>query len=623
MIKKGLLFGLIAVLSAGLLFVGCDNGTTTESGGLQPATPGGLDIDRTVANEEDLKAVLGYPEVDEIAYVLDGSTTFEEGIIIPEGKIVYLLNSSGDIAVLTPATAGLEVRGALVVSENTGLNAASNRRVFLGRNGAIQIQAGGELRTDKLNSVTDLPDQGTAEASVLSRVDYAGGSTLNIGAEPGLSTTVIGTLLNAIPLGRSAAVSVKGPSRLELVAPLTAVKPSDVAAIENVSLERRVSLIPNADELTTTTNLTIPAGAEVTITQNLPQITSLSVAGALTAPRIGDGTAVVSVTVAGTAKLTVTTAIKFDPATSAISGAFNGTAVDGKIPAVDGAVINNSVFKEEDGALTTVGADVTAPLAVTAGETFQIVGNVTAKAGITVSGTLKIPKGSSLAFGEGGLIVSTSEGKIIVEGVVSGTVDGLIYSFDVDSANPTNHKYTIESVTRDLKTKTSTIVLGGTVKSGIPTEGFGKNTWGAKHDDAPDSGLWTWATIKGILNTDALSPNTVIKQFNQSFIYYKDKTESATSPATSDEKKLTPIPKQNHPNIYIPASGTGIYKIKQYESENSAKDTEANGFGVLFYSAANSKKATIEITPAETVTPPATPTKPYTVIVDWSGVTIN
>jgi hypothetical protein len=630
MIKKGLLFVLIAVVSAGVLFIGCDNGTTSTSGGaLPPPTPEGLEIDRTVSNETDLKAVLENGEVDAVAFVLSASTPLSEGITIPEGKIVYLLTpSSGAPVVLTPATAGLQVRGALVVSENTSLHATNTQRVFLGRNGSIKIEAGGSLRTDKLNSVTDLPDQGTGEASVLSRVSYAGSSTLTIDAEPGLSPLVIGELLNAIPPGisRSSTVSVNGPSRLELVSPLTAVKPSEIEGIQNVSLERRVSLIPAETEDETTTGLTIPAGAEVRITQNLPQITSLVVDGTLNALVIGNGTAPVTVTVNGSA--TVTTAIKFDP-TSAISGVFNGTAVDGKIPALPGAVINNSVVKPGDGALTTVAANVTAALSVPVGEIYQIVGSLNATAAITVAGTLEIPTGSSLNFDTGSSIVGTSEGKIIVEGVVSVasgvTVDGLVYAIDTTAnSNPAGHKYTIKSVTRDLKTKTSTIVLSGTVTGGITSGTWAHtNVWGAKGSSAPDSGLWTWATITGILNSDALTPDTVIKQYNQSFIYYKG--DASNPPAdTDDESKLTPIPEQNHPNIYIPASGTGIYKIKKYTETHSPADvTATNGFGVLFYSAANPKTATIQIKPAEAGTPPATPTKAYTVVVDWSDVTIN
>jgi hypothetical protein len=84
---------------------------------------------------------------------------------------------------------------------------------------------------------------------------------------------------------------------------------------------------------------------------------------------------------------------------------------------------------------------------------------------------------------------------------------------------------------------------------------------------------------------------------------------------------LSTEPSENNPptgsqnTIYISEDSSVVYKLKKYTSENGARDTTNNGFGILLWSGASPKTATLEITPAGG-------TK-YTVIVDWSGLTIN
>jgi hypothetical protein len=88
----------------------------------------------------------------------------------------------------------------------------------------------------------------------------------------------------------------------------------------------------------------------------------------------------------------------------------------------------------------------------------------------------------------------------------------------------------------------------------------------------------------------------------------------------------TPITsaKTDAPQIYIPAAPDSPYK-KKYTLTASGEtitgqpaDTATNGFGVLLWSAAPSKTATIAI-----ARPSTNPTVSYTVIVDWSGLTIS
>jgi hypothetical protein len=59
MLKKGLIFGLIAVLSAGLLFVACSQGTDGQS---TSTVIGGRLVDIEVTSDADLAAALRNPE---------------------------------------------------------------------------------------------------------------------------------------------------------------------------------------------------------------------------------------------------------------------------------------------------------------------------------------------------------------------------------------------------------------------------------------------------------------------------------------------------------------------------------------------------------------------------------
>ena len=101
----------------------------------------------------------------------------------------------------------------------------------------------------------------------------------------------------------------------------------------------------------------------------------------------------------------------------------------------------------------------------------------------------------------------------------------------------------------------------------------------------------------------------MIKQTNQALRYY----QGADDILTTEPDPANP-PTTSGGTIYIDSSKA--YKLKKYTSASGAVDGSNSGFGVLFWSGASPKTATIEITPA-------TADSDYTVIVDWSGVTIS
>jgi hypothetical protein len=609
--KKGLVFGLIAVVSAALLVTACDTGTSgTET--TAAVTPGGVVVDRTVESVDDLVKALADKTVVTVAYILDDDdNTAEVGIIIPAGKTVYLLNPNTTVKTFTPADAGLEVRGTLIVSESTVLAAANGAKVYLGSSGSIRIQDGGELRTEARSSVNDLTDAGVGVGSAIGKVRYAAGSVLTVTSEPGLSVAEIGALLGYLPVAgaaRSANDITGKPTTLTLEAPLTAVKPSDIAGIPNIERVSRFVVTPAAAE--TAAAITIPAGAVVTITQALPTVKTLVVSGTVSAPSVGNGTDAVAVTVTNGAALTVAAAIKFDAAASTIAagGSFSGSAVEGaEIPAAPGAVVNGSEVKEDE-KIVVVTAGSALPAAIEAGKTYQVIGDVEITAATTVSGTLLISNGR-LTLGSGGSIADASEGTIILDG---GSFTGVLALDTTDKYNPSG--LTITHAEKNLKTGDATFTLGGEVTGGI-TEDAKSNIWADAGDNKPE-GNWSWATIVGILPAGKIEANSgiEIKQTNLSLLYYKgsnlnDVVKNVAGKPTSAATITTSGPA----SIYLDPNNTWAIKWAKYGEGRNPQD--GAGFGVLLWSGANPKTATIEITPKDGTS--------YTVTVDWSGVTIN
>ncbi|MDR2150477.1 MAG: hypothetical protein LBO67_06615, partial [Spirochaetaceae bacterium] len=140
-----------------------------------------------------------------------------------------------------------------------------------------------------------------------------------------------------------------------------------------------------------------------------------------------------------------------------------------------------------------------------------------------------------------------------------------------ENTNPSG--LTVVSAKKSQLTDIVTITLGGTVSGGVnvTTDGFVKNIFAPAGSGKPTDGNWSWATIKGILTTQALAENTVIKQTNQSLLFYKgnDTVETTESNTTS----WATNPPTGLPNTYISSDNTVAYKLKKYEAANGARDT--------------------------------------------------
>jgi hypothetical protein len=624
--KKGLVFGLIAVLSAALLVTACDNGTSgTET--QAAVTPDGVVVDRTVDSTTSLISALADNTVDVVAYILSSDVS-SGNIIIPAGKTVYLLNSTTDPKSFGPAE--LEVRGTLIVSESTVLAAGANNRVYLGNSGSIQIQAGGELRTDVRLSVSDLTDTGTAVASAIGKVRYAGGSVLTVTAEPGLTVEEIGTLLGYLPASGAArsAVGITGrTSTLTLTAPLTAVKPSDFAGVGEINAKRALTVTTQLPE--TREALTIPAGLSLTTAAgDLGVVTSLTVEGALSAdtlPKltsltvsagggftasgaVGAPEGLTTVAIAGTVTVQTLNVAASAAVEVAAGGSFDGDAGAAAISAAEGAKVNGTTVTDA-GAKIVVLTAATATLPTTeAGTTYQIKGAVTIGATFTVveGATLLIPAGASLTVDDKSGSIA-GDGKVVVE--EGGAATGVPALDPTANYNPEGLKIT--RAEKNLKTGGLTVTLGGAVSNGI-TDTAKTNFWGNGGSNKP-AGNWSWATIVNFINTDAAAQNTVIKQTSQALRYYQG---SANDVLATEPDPANP-PTTGAANIYIDSAKA--YKLKKYTTALTATES----FGVLLWSGASPKTATFEIIPAAAITTNPATASAYTVIVDWSGVTFN
>jgi hypothetical protein len=261
---------------------------------------------------------------------------------------------------------------------------------------------------------------------------------------------------------------------------------------------------------------------------------------------------------------------------------------------------------------TVAAADINAKFA----NASTVVLTAESAASVTLTGEVTVPAGKTLKI-EGNVTV-TDSGTITGEGTLIGlpnasgataTAPGLTaYSLDSTSNyNPAG--LAVVSASKNLGTGAVTVALGGTVSGGI-TDWQTTNVWGQKGTDAPTSGNWSGAVIKGILTTDALAANTVIKQTSQSLRYYTGYTDILAQEPDEDSPPTT-----NTSTIYINGDGSVAYKLRKYTSANGAQDGSSGSFGVLLWSGASPKTATLEITPSGG-------TK-YTVIVDWSGLAIN
>jgi hypothetical protein len=566
------------------------------------------------------------------------------------------------------------------VSNNTGVNATTDNKIFVGGAGSVDVQKGGKLAIDDQKSVSNYVVNSTAVDSVLTkRVSFAGGSQLVIEKEVFATVDEIGTILRYLSVGTSVSASVSravGVPTGESVFSLGTdqnFKPSQIVGINGMSKDRVLEI--KAKQKEDATNLAIPPGAWIEAVEPVTSVQTLEVSGGFRVPA-GSFNDLTSVTVAGAldaagnafpklASLTVSGELYAPEATGDTAGIVINVGSGGSVQLGTIAKLNAGCTVAARGSLNAVlpassaGMLTTEPGAringvETTGGGYEIIDTIgTLEAGktyelkaktgdggttIPMSSATTLPAGATLVIPEGitlavstinftvngtvkaaGTVTVAQGGAIIGTGTIeaTGTVAGMpkfpTAQLNSGNANPTG--VYISSSTKNLSTGRIEIRLSGTVAGGFPNN-IVNGLWGNPGNNIPD-GNWSWVVITNIL-PDPVAGTMVIKHTNQSLSYYKGTNHDfvTTTP-------LTEASPEEDPDVYISANNTEVYKWKKYlmtgtdTISGQPADTTDNGFGILLWSAASSKTATLDITPV-----PGKGT-PYTVTVDWSGLRIT
>jgi hypothetical protein len=156
-----------------------------------------------------------------------------------------------------------------------------------------------------------------------------------------------------------------------------------------------------------------------------------------------------------------------------------------------------------------------------------------------------------------------------------------------------------------------TISLKGTVTS---NEHLVETWFGAKGGSAP-AGNYAIATINGIFNADAIAYGRTLKNTNESWHWYKG-FNNASNDIISDSKLTEAATGKPHAWLGADPSEAFVWK----KIPGPITDDELT---VILWSGATNKKATLEIVPLKTDKATLNESAKYTVIVDWSGLTIK
>jgi hypothetical protein len=371
--KKGLIFGLIAVLSAAFLFVGCSQ--ATDSGGSTSIQIGDWLVDTEVSNETDLIAalandaykvigVVGDAGTNEIGYI-GAATTLTTLTEIPEGKTVVLF---AKVAVGSPS---LTVAGKVIVEGSGDLVALyRTNEVVVTATGQIQV-INGTLTVDGPAAINGSPYN--EEIFGTSRLIFAGGH-LNI-TGPADALVDVAEALVWVPHGQVTIDSLKEK-----------IKPSELTKIQpQPTAVRRLTItdpIPLTTGGETESELIVPAGLTFTTADPLLSVTKLEVNGNLTASdaflaRVTD------LAVSGT--LTAAKATYTKVAKLTVDSGFNIGSVS--LPALEDLIVHSGGAFSTSGSIGTASSETGVGLEIAAAGSASV-GSIYSLRTSTVQGAL-------------------------------------------------------------------------------------------------------------------------------------------------------------------------------------------------------------------------------------------
>jgi hypothetical protein len=271
MLKKSLIFALIAVVSAAFLVTGCSQGTDSGSTSIQI---GGRLVDTEVKTEAELYDALHNPDFQIIAVIADTAaldlstaTVNKDVTEIPAGKTVVLYTS------VTPPDQ-FEVKGTLVVEGNGILIANASHRVRV-TDGNIEVING----TIQVASAVDIHGQDIQIQILGTGKAYFADGTLRI-TSPLATLDDVKTAFSWVPKGTLLLSPLTGTPTM-VTQP---VKPSEITQIPTTATRRLTiaNALVTATPADTATNITVPAGMTFITNDPLTSLETLTVAGNLT-----------------------------------------------------------------------------------------------------------------------------------------------------------------------------------------------------------------------------------------------------------------------------------------------------------------------------------------------------
>jgi hypothetical protein len=356
---KKFLFGMGALLSVSLFFVGCEKEVEVEKW-RDPARE--ILVPEAVATTpaqltEYLASVSGYSVVGTSgAFLLSGDT------VVPADKI--LMVQSGTFSTNSKK---LTVKGKVYVNNGTTLTATDGLGAIVADGGSVTVLIGGNLSLATTASVVD-----------------AAGTLVNIKG----GTLTVASLASA-DIAATLGYITKGELVVTALSNVASVKPSDITGITTISKDKRLKVTVTQDE-TVTAAFTIPEGLTLTASGVLTFNDNITVAGTFNPPAF---------TVAETKTLTVTGTLN---ATATLT--VTGTAVIGdttnKVTLTKAAVSAGTL----SGATSTL--DLIDPQTIT----------LTNAGTIVVAGTGKV----SLLHTEFGAGTYTADGGVVISSLTAG-----------------------------------------------------------------------------------------------------------------------------------------------------------------------------------------------------------
>jgi hypothetical protein len=407
--KRSLIFGLIAVLSAGLLFVACSDGS--DSGGTSTVINGRL-VDVAVTSETLLLDAL-----DNIAYQIIGVTgagfTLTEELLIPKGKTVVLY------APVVVHTTPFEVQGELIVDGSGKLTAEAGADKYVLVSDGHIVVSNGTLEVDDVAAVyTSVPGSTIKNPAFNTGGIRIENGTLSItGDVDNLGN--IETLFKLVPRGD-----------LELQGVTEAIHPSVLATTIKTTATRRLSITDTVPVVTggdPVEDLTIPVGMSFSTADPLSQVTSLTVAGVFTASD-ATFTRLTSLTVSGT--LSATNANYGDVTSLVVDSGFDAGAKP--FPKLETLTVNEGGDFATTGSIGNTGTDFAGTTITVAAKGAASVGAILKLNTSAISGSL-----SATGFTVNGTATLTAAEGGTLNGVTFPAATLAITALGGTTANPT------------------------------------------------------------------------------------------------------------------------------------------------------------------------------------------